>query len=139
MSGRHRTIVVGLVLLGVLAAVVLFVFAGNACPVETAQQPCPDAGRNLAIGVGLAAIAVGLIVTPFAFLAEAMTDRRIVYRGAWSRAARRGVLAGLVVGILAGLRLAGVLSVPIAIFVIILAGAVEWLAARTDRRVMETT
>jgi len=139
MSGRHRTIVVGLVLLGVLVAVVLVAFAGSACPVETEQQPCPEAGRNLAIGVGLAAIAVGLIVTPFAFLAEVMTDRRIVYRGAWSRAGRRGLLAGLVIGILAGLRLAGVLSVPSAIFVIILAGAVEWLAARTDRRVMETT
>jgi hypothetical protein len=139
MSTRHRTIVVGLVLLGVLTVVVLVAFAGNACPIETDQQPCPDAGRNLAIGIGLAAVAVGLLVTPFAFLAEVMTDRHIVYRGAWGRAARRGLLAGLVVGILAGLRLAGVLSVPTALFVIILAGAVEWLAARIDRRVMETT
>jgi len=139
MSGRHRTIVIGLVLLSVLAGVVLVVFAGNACPVETAQQPCPDAGRNLAIGIVLAGVTVGLIVTPFAFLAEVVTDRRIVYRGAWGRAARRGVLAGLVVAILAGLRLAGVLSVPTALFVVILVAAVEWLAARTDRRVMETT
>jgi len=139
MSGRHRTIVIGLVLLSVLAGAVLVVFAGNACPVETAQQPCPDAGRNLAIGIVLAGVTVGLIVTPFAFLAEVVTDRRIVYRGAWARAARRGVLAGLVVAILAGLRLAGVLSVPTALFVVILAAAVEWLAARTDRRVMETT
>jgi hypothetical protein len=138
MSGRHRAIVIGLVLLGVLAAVVLVAFAGNACPVETAQQPCPDAARNLAIGIGLAALAVGLIVTPFAFLAEVVADRRIVYRGAWARAGRRGLLAALVVAILAGLRLAGVLSVPTALFVIILAGAVEWLAARNDHRVMET-
>jgi hypothetical protein len=122
----------------VLAGVVLVAFAGNACPVETAQQPCPDAGRNLAVGIVLAALTVGLIVTPFAFLAEVVTGRRIVYRGAWGRAARRGVLAGLVVAILAALRLAGVLSVPTAIFVIILAGAVEWLAARTDPRAMET-
>jgi hypothetical protein len=139
MSARHRFIVIGLVLLGVLAAVLLVVVAGNACPVETLLQPCPDAGRNLAIGIALAALAIGLIVTPFAFLAEVVMDRRIVYRGAWGRAARRGLLAGLVVAILAGLRLADVLSVPIAIFVVILAGAVEWLAARTDRRVMETT
>jgi hypothetical protein len=139
MSGRHRTIVLVLVLLGVLAVVVLVAFAGNACPVETGQQPCPDAGRNLAVGIGLAAVAVGLVVTPFAFLAEVVADRRIVYRGAWARAARRGLLTGLVVAILAGLRLAGVLSVPTAIFVIILAGAAEWLAARIDRRVMETT
>ena len=139
MTARHRTIVIALVLLGVLAVVVLVAFAGNACPVQTDQQPCPDAGRNLAIGIGLAGLAVGLIVTPFAFLAEVVADRRIVYRGAWGRAARRGLLAGLVVAVLAGLRLAGVLSVPIAIFLVILAAAVEWLAARTDHRVMETT
>ncbi|HEX5040444.1 MAG TPA: hypothetical protein VFW95_09940 [Candidatus Limnocylindria bacterium] len=138
MSARHRTVVIALVLLGVLTVVVLIAFAGNACPVETERQPCPDSGRNLTLGIGLAALAVGLIVTPFAFLAEVVADRRIVYRGAWGRAARRGLLAGLVVAILAGLRLAGVLSVPIAIFVVILAGAVEWMAARTDRRVMET-
>ena len=69
------------------------------------QQPCPDAARNLVIGIGLAALAVGLLVTPFAFLGEFVARRRIVYRGAWARAARRGLLAGLVVAVLAGLRL----------------------------------
>jgi hypothetical protein len=132
MSGRHRTIVAVLFLLGVLALVLLVVFAGNACPVETAQQACPDATRNLAIGIGLAAAAVGLVVTPFAFLGEFVARRRIVYRGAWTRAARRGLLVGLVVAILAGLRLAGALSVPTALFVLILAGVAEWFAIRTD-------
>jgi hypothetical protein len=132
MSGRHRTIVAVLVLLGVLALVLLVAFAGNACPVETAQQECPDATRNLAIGIGLAAAAVGLLVTPFAFLGEFVARRRIVYRGAWTRAARRGLLVGLVVAILAGLRLAGALSVPTALFVLILAGVAEWFAIRTD-------
>ncbi|MCP5775783.1 hypothetical protein NL389_38755, partial [Klebsiella pneumoniae] len=80
------------------------------------------AARNLVIGIGLAAAAVGLIVAPFAFLAEFVARRRIVYRGAWARAARRGLLAGLVVATLAGLRLGGALGVPTAIFVLILAG-----------------
>jgi hypothetical protein len=132
MSGRHRTIVAVLFLLGVLALVLLVAFAGNACPVETGQQACPDATRNLAIGIGLAAAAVGLLVTPFAFLGEFVARRRIVYRGAWTRAARRGLLVGLVVAVLAGLRLAGALSVPTALFVLILAGVAEWFAIRTD-------
>jgi hypothetical protein len=132
MSGRHRTIVAALFLGGVLALALLISFIGNACPVETGQQPCPDAVRNLVIGIGLAAAAVGLIVAPFAFLAEFVARRRIVYRGAWARAARRGLLAGLVVATLAGLRLGGALGVPTAIFVLILAGVAEWFAARTD-------
>lgn len=132
MSGRNRAIVAALFLLGVLALVVLVAFAGNACPVETEQQPCPNAARNLVIGVGLASAAVGLLVAPFAFLAEFVGRRRIVYRGAWARAARRGLLAGLVVASLAGLRLGGALGVPTALFVLILAGVAEWFAIRTD-------
>lgn len=133
MSARDRTAVAALVLLGVLAAVVLVSLAGRACPVETPAQPCPDAALNRALVVALAAVSLVLIVTPFAFLGEVMARRRIVYLGAWVRAARRGVLVGLVVAALAGLRLGGSLSVPIAIFVIILAGVVEWYLARRDR------
>ena len=133
MSGRNRTIVVGLILLAVLTALVLVVFAAGACPVETELQPCAQAPRNVVIVIGLAASAAGLLVTPFAFLGEFVARRRIVYRGAWGRAARRGVLVGLTIATLAGLRLGGALSVPIAIFVVILAGVAEWFAARRDQ------
>lgn len=132
MSGRNRATVGGLILLAILVALLLLAFAGANCPVETPAQPCPQAPRNLVIVISLAAIAAGLIVTPFAFLAEVLARRRIVYRGAWARAARRGVLVGLVVATLAGLRLGGALSVPIAIFTAILAGVVEWFLARRD-------
>ena len=132
MSGRHRTRVAALILLGVLAAVLLVAFAGSACPVETDAQPCPDATRNLVIGIALASAAVGLLVAPFAFLAEVLARRRIVYRGAWARAGRRGALAGLIVAGLAGLRLGGALNVPTALFVLILAGVIEWYLARND-------
>ena len=132
MSGRNRTIVAALLLLAVLAVVVLVAFAANSCPVETLLQPCPQASRNLALGVGLAATALGLLVTPFAFLGEVMARRRIVYRGAWSRAARRGVLAGLIVAAFGGLRLGGALSVPVALFVLLLAGVLEWFFIRND-------
>ena len=69
-------------------------------------------------------------MVPFAFLGEFVVRRRIVYRGAWARAVRRGLLVGLVVITLAGLRLGGALSVPVAIFVVLLAGAAEWFAVR---------
>lgn len=132
MTGRTRTIVAGLILLGVLGTVVLVGFASTACPVETEAQPCPDATRNIVIVVGLAAVSAATLVTPFAFLGEVMARRRIVYRGAWWRAARRGALVGLVIAALAGLRLGEALNVPIAIFVVILAGVVEWFLSRRD-------
>jgi hypothetical protein len=81
----------------------------------------------------LAAVSGALLVTPFAFLGEVVARRRIVYRGAWGRASRRGALTGLVIAALAGLRIGGALSVPVLIFVIILAGVVEWLVVRRER------
>ena len=132
MSGQHRLAVAALLLLGILAAVVLVAVAARACPVETIVQPCPDAARNRAIVVGLASTSAALLITPFAFLGELMSRRRIVYRGAWSRAARRGTLVGLALAAIAGLQLGGALSVPIAIFVVILAGVIEWFFARRD-------
>lgn len=124
---------VGVLLLsGILAAILLVAVAGRACPVETELQPCPDAARNRAVVVALASASAALLVAPFAFLGEVMARRRIVYRGAWARASRRGILVGLVIAALAGLRLGGALSVPIAIFVIILAGVSEWFLARRD-------
>ena len=132
MTGRHRTAAAALVLLGVLAFVALLAFAGNACPAETEAQPCPEAGRNLAIATTLAALGVGLVVTPFAFMGELLARRRIVYRGSWGRAARRGIVAGLVLATLAGLRLGGALGVPTALFVLVLAGVIEWFFIRND-------
>jgi hypothetical protein len=133
MTGRDRTLAAALFLLGILGIVGLLVFAGNACPTETELQACPDAGRNRAIALLVAAAGVGFIVAPFAFMAEVLARRRIVYRGAWGRAARRGIIAGLVLAAFAGLRLGGVLGVPTGLFVLVLAGAVEWFFVRNDR------
>lgn len=132
MNGRHRATVGVLLLSGAFATLLLIVFASANCPVETELQPCPQAPRNLVIAVGLAAAAAGILVTPFAFLGEVLARRRIVYRGAWGRAARRGTLVGLVVAAVAGLRLGSALSVPIALFTVILAAVVEWFLARRD-------
>jgi hypothetical protein len=130
VSGRTRLVVAGLALLALLAAVTLVAFAGNACPTDSPARPCPDAGTNRIAVVVLAAAAVGLLVTPFAFLAEFVARRRIVFRGAWARATRRGLLASAVVAAMAGLRLGGALSVPGALFLLILTGLAEWFAIR---------
>jgi len=132
VSGRHRLAVAGLIVVGILGAIVLVAVASRACPVETEARPCADAARHRAIVVALASASAGLLLAPFAFLGEVMARRRIVYRGAWWRAARRGILAALVIAAIAGLRLGGALNVPIAIFVIILAGVIEWFFARRD-------
>ena len=132
MSGRHRLLAGGLILAGAAVAAALVGFASISCPVDTPAQPCPEAARNLTIAVLLASVVVALLVTAFAFLAELLARRRIVYRGAWRRATRRGVLAGVVVAALAALRLGGTLSVPIAMFVLVVAGAVEWIMIQRD-------
>jgi hypothetical protein len=130
VTGRHRTIVAALVLLALLTAMLLIAFAANACPTQTAINPCPQAGPNRVIVVALASLAVALTITPFAFLAEFVVRRRIAYRGGWGRAIRRGVLGGVVVAALAGLRIGGALTVPVAVFVVLLAALVEWFVAR---------
>ena len=130
MTGRSRIVVAGLVLLAVLGAVVLVAFAGNACAGDLPGRPCPEAGTNRAVVVALAAVTAGLAVSPFALLAEFTVRRGIIYRGAWGRAARRGVLVAAVIAAIAGLRLGGALSVPVALFVISLAAALEWVALR---------
>lgn len=130
MTGRTRVAVAALVLLAVLGGVVLVAVAGNTCPGDTPGRPCPNAGLNRAAVVALAAVTAGMAVVPFALLAEFAVRRRIMYRGAWARAARRGLLVALAIAAIAGLRLGGAFSVPAALFVIGLASAVEWLAVR---------
>ena len=130
MTGRSRVVVAAVFLLAVLSALVTLVFAGNACPAALPGQPCPDAGSNRVVVLALASLTAGLLVAPFAFLAEYAVRRRIVYRGAWGRATRRGGLVALTIAALAGLRLGNALSVPAALFGISLAVAVEWFAAR---------
>ena len=119
-----------LALLAVLTAVILFAFASIACPSDTPDQPCPGAVTNRVVVIVLAALTVGLLIVPFALLSEFVLRGRILYRGAWGRAIRRGLLAGGVVAVLGGLRLGGALTVPVSLFVLLLAGAIEWLAIR---------
>jgi hypothetical protein len=128
--GRHRLAVIALVLVAVLATVVLLATASRLCPGDLPGQACPGSAANRLIVVSLAAVTAGLFVGPFAFLGDFMARRRIVYRGAWWRAVRRGALVAAVLAAIAGLRLGGALTIPIALFVVALAAAVEWFAVR---------
>lgn len=77
----------------------------------------PVAGLLGAIAMGTA---VGLTAVPLFWLGVFARHGRIAYRGAWLRAGRRGLWVGLVVGLLVELRVLDVLSVPIALFIVVL-------------------
>lgn len=130
MTLRTRLAVVGLFLLALLSAMLVLVVAGAVCPQALPGQPCPDAGRNQALIIVLVGVTAALLFTPFLLLGEYAVRRRIAYRGAWLRAARRGAVAGLLVAAFAALRLGAALSWPAALFFAALALAVEWLVAR---------
>ena len=130
MSRRDRIAVVALGLAAVVAVIGVAVLASQLCPAPTPTDPCPDADRNRLVVVGLAAIAVFCGMTPAAFMGDYLVHDRIVYRGAWTRAARRGLLAGLVLAAVAGLRLADALNLFSAAVVVGVAAAAEWVATR---------
>lgn len=130
MRRGSRLVVLGLLLGAVVGVVALLAFAGASCASDQPGRPCPEAGFNRAVVVTLAGLVTALAVAPFAFVAEFAGRRRIEYRGAWGRALRRGLLAGLVVAAVAGLRVGDALSVASALFVLIMAGLVEWTAVR---------
>ncbi|HSO29714.1 MAG TPA: hypothetical protein VLS28_07405 [Candidatus Sulfomarinibacteraceae bacterium] len=75
----------------------------------------PNAGYAGAVMMGAAA---GLTATPLFWLGAFARARRIVFRGAWSRAIRRGAWVGLIVGIFVILRLQDLFQPPLALFLV---------------------
>ncbi|MFN2483340.1 MAG: hypothetical protein ABR509_00180 [Candidatus Limnocylindria bacterium] len=139
MTPHHRADVGALLTAGLLTAVLLVVFAARSCPGPSGDDVCAGAGVNRMAVVALACAAIGLVITPFAFLAEYAARRRIVYRGSWARAARRGALAAAIVAVLAGLRLGGALSPPLALAIVLVPIAAEVYMTRIDVRRGATT
>lgn len=87
-------------------------------------DPRADATALLA-GALLLGMAVALTLAPVLWLATFLRARRIAYRGDWARAARRAALVGLVATLLVILRGQDALNLPLALFVIVMAGLVE--------------
>ncbi len=94
----------------------------------TSTSPRDDA-RIQAAGALLLGIAVGLTLLPLFWLASFARRRRIAYRGDWSRAGRRALLAGGVVTLLVLLRVLGAFSLPLAAFVVAMALFVELIVS----------
>lgn len=77
----------------------------------------PTAGYAGAVMMGAAA---GLTTIPLFWLGAFARARRIVYRGAWSRAVRRGAWVGLVTAIFVLLRLQELFQPQLALFIVAL-------------------
>lgn len=72
------------------------------------------------IGAGAIGVACGLTTTPLFWLVPFARHRRIAFNGDWSRAIRRGSWVAVVMAVFVALRIQEVLSLPIAVFVVVL-------------------
>ena len=103
--------------LGILAAALAWWAVVALLVLNRDPREDPVAGVLGAVAMGSA---VGLTATPLFWLAAFARHGRIAYRGDWLRAGRRGLWVGLVVGIIVELRVLGVFSLPIALFIVVL-------------------
>jgi hypothetical protein len=85
----------------------------------------PSDPTVLLAGALLLGGAVALTLVPLLWLGAFALGPRIAYRGDWWRAARRGLVVGLVVTIFVVLRGQDALSLPLALFVLAMAVLVE--------------
>jgi hypothetical protein len=72
------------------------------------------------VGAGFIGLACGLTAVPLFWLVPFARHRRIALLGDWGRAIRRGSWVVVVVALFVALRLQAVLSLPIAVFVVVL-------------------
>jgi len=72
------------------------------------------------VGAGFIGLACGLTSVPVFWLVAFARHRRIALLGDWGRAIRRGAWVAAVVALFVALRVQAVLSLPIAVFVVVL-------------------
>jgi len=72
------------------------------------------------VGAGFIGLACGLTSVPVFWLVPFARHRRIALLGDWGRAIRRGAWVAAVVALFVALRVQAVLSLPIAVFVVVL-------------------
>jgi hypothetical protein len=109
MELRDRTTNYFFVLLAIGAWALVYVVVTTTYP---RQNP-----MNGLMGAGVIGLACGVTAVPLFWLAVFARHRRIAFNGDWSRALRRGAWVALIVAIGVALKLQGVLSLPIAVFV----------------------
>jgi len=108
MEGRDRRL--ALVLFAGAAAAWLAVGA-----VLLSLDPRADVGTRY-LGAGTLGLAFGLTAAPLFWLLAYARQRRIAYRGDWTRALRRGAWVAGLVGVVVFLRLEGLFQLPIGLF-----------------------
>jgi hypothetical protein len=103
---------------GFFIVAALFAWIGVA-QIVTTTYPRDNATSGL-VGAGLIGLACGLTAVPIFWLLWFARHRRIALLGDWSRALRRGTWVAGVTALFVALRIQAVLSLPIAVFVVVL-------------------
>ena len=98
------------------AAVVAWMLVAQ---IVTTTYPRGSATSGL-VGAGMIGLACGLTTVPLFWLVPFARHRRIALLGDWSRAIRRGAWVAVVIALFVALRIQSVLSLPIAVFVVVL-------------------
>ena len=117
MDARHRRIIVTLFGLALLGWVGVAVVAVTVDPLAN-----PNAGF---VGAAALGFATGTTVAPLLWLVGFARQRRIAYRGDWTKALRRGAWVGALVAVFVVMRLNGIFQPQIALFVVALALVAE--------------
>lgn len=122
MQPRDRRFALALLAIAALAWVVVAIVLVNI-------DPRADTGAGF-LGGGALGVAVAATFAPLLWLLAFARNRRIAYRGDWTRAIRRGAWIGLLVAVLVVMRVNGVFQPQIGLFFAALAIVAEVTLSR---------
>jgi hypothetical protein len=122
MQSRDRRIAIAILGIGALAWVAVAVVLLNV-------DPTADTGAGF-LGGGALGVAVAATFAPLLWLLAFARQKRIAYRGDWTRAVRRGAWLGLLVAVFVVMRINGVFQPQIGLFFAALALVAEVTLSR---------